>query len=532
MYEEIIEERKKPDADEAKLNQKSTELLAVKSEVLNGYNDINNYLAGIELNIDENKAKEHLFYGRDISDKIINGLVDELKFYDPDDGVIKGVNDKINDLVKNYNDAKTAKEEAEKALAKINQDIANNQLTTEEQANAQNIANAEQEKQRREAEKQQLENDKQAAEVALAKAQNDLAASGFANLGKNSYAQGHQAFASGNDSIAIGTSAIATQTNAIAIGHNATVNAVSAIALGNSAQVAQNADKGVAIGDGATVKHTNSVAIGAGSTTSSGAKDSYNAPLGGDRTKAVPQGKGAAGEFSVGSEGNLRKITHVAAGESDTDVVTVWQLKEAIAAIPRADMPTTPNPVVPTPTPAPTPTPVPVPTPAPEPVILVKQEPSNAPVNNNPITVGKTTGGTEVDFRNKNAESRRLIGVAAGVNATDAVNKSQLDQAIGQVNNRIDQVDGRINQVDKRINQVDKTAKAGTANAIAVASMPQAYAPSQNVFSVGTGNYKGANALAVGLSRVSDNGKVIIKLNGSVSDKDNMSVGAGIGFAW
>lgn len=86
--------------------------------------------------------------------------------------------------------------------------------------------------------------------------------------------------------------------------------------------------------------------------------------------------------------------------------------------------------------------------------------------------------------------------------------------------------------VNNRITQTEKQLKGGIANAVAMATLTQASRPSQNMLSVGTGYYKGASSVAIGLSQVSDNGKMTFKVNGSVSQKGDVAAGASVGFAW
>ncbi|MEN5371227.1 ESPR-type extended signal peptide-containing protein, partial [Luteimonas sp. TWI406] len=59
---------------------------------------------------------------------------------------------------------------------------------------------------------------------------------------------------------------------------------------------------------------------------------------------------------------------------------------------------------------------------------LVRQDPGTLV-----MTVGGQTGGDEVSFANVDGDARRLSGVAAGVDATDAVNMSQLSEVAGEV---------------------------------------------------------------------------------------------------
>ena len=116
----------------------------------------------------------------------------------------------------------------------------------------------------------------------------------------------------------------------------------------------------------------------------------------------------------------------------------------------------------------------------------------------------------------------RIRGVADGVKDTDAVNVRQLESSMRSVSNYL----------DNKINKVEKHSNAGTASAIAVASLPQAADAGKSMFSIAGGSYEGETATAVGISRRSDNGKVILKANGTFNSRGKMGVGVGVGFQW
>ncbi|OBX04581.1 hypothetical protein QV06_06020 [Gallibacterium genomosp. 3] len=112
----------------------------------------------------------------------------------------------------------------------------------------------------------------------------------------------------------------------------------------------------------------------------------------------------------------------------------------------------------------------------------------------------------------------RIRGVADGVAPTDAVNRHQLDMTT--------------NNLDRKINQVSRDANAGTASAMAVAGLPQANQAGYNMISVASGYYGGENAVAIGISKVSDNGKVIFKVSGTSNSQGKMGMNAGVGYQW
>ena len=122
----------------------------------------------------------------------------------------------------------------------------------------------------------------------------------------------------------------------------------------------------------------------------------------------------------------------------------------------------------------------------------------------------------------------------------EAINGSQLYKTNKLINQLIEM--GNVNQnailnekIDKLSQNVEKNNKAlrsGIASSVAIASLPQVFTGGKSVISAGTGHYKNQNALAVGYSRASDNGKLIIKLNGSVNTNKDVAFGTGVGYQW
>lgn len=78
----------------------------------------------------------------------------------------------------------------------------------------------------------------------------------------------------------------------------------------------------------------------------------------------------------------------------------------------------------------------------------------------------------------------------------------------------------------------NKDLRAGIAGANAAAGLPQAYIPGKSMVAVAAGTYKGQNAIALGMSRISDNGKVIIKLTGNTNSRGDFGASIGAGYQW
>ena len=158
-------------------------------------------------------------------------------------------------------------------------------------------------------------------------------------------------------------------------------------------------------------------------------------------------------------------------------------------------------------------------------------------VTANKFTAGDTViDGNGVTIKNgpsmtKNgidAGNKQITNVAPGriaADSTDAVNGSQLHEVKADMNNKINKLNGQVNKLGKRVN-------AGTASALAASQLPQAYIPGKSMVSVAAGNYQGQNAVALGMSRISDNGKIIIRLAGTSDTQGKVGVAVGAGYHW
>ena len=123
---------------------------------------------------------------------------------------------------------------------------------------------------------------------------------------------------------------------------------------------------------------------------------------------------------------------------------------------------------------------------------------------------------------------RRIQNVAAGeisATSTDAINGSQLYSVAQGVGNRLGDLDNKINRNNKNL-------RAGIAGANAAAGLPQVYIPGKSMVAASAGTYKGQSALAVGYSRASDNGKLILKLQGNANTRGDVGGSVGVGYQW
>lgn len=112
--------------------------------------------------------------------------------------------------------------------------------------------------------------------------------------------------------------------------------------------------------------------------------------------------------------------------------------------------------------------------------------------------------------------------------STDAINGSQLYAVAKEVTN----LAGQVNNLEGKVNKVGKRADAGTASALAASQLPQATMPGKSMVAIAGSSYQGQNGLAIGVSRISDNGKVIIRLSGTTNSQGKTGVAAGVGYQW
>ena len=117
--------------------------------------------------------------------------------------------------------------------------------------------------------------------------------------------------------------------------------------------------------------------------------------------------------------------------------------------------------------------------------------------------------------------NNRITNVAPGVKDTDAVNVSQLRNAVGNLN----KLQGQINKLGNRMN-------AGMATSAAMANLLQPHKPGQSVATAGIGQHKNQSAVAVGYSRISDNGKYGVRFSMGANTQGEVTGGAAVGYFW
>jgi autotransporter adhesin len=225
-------------------------------------------------------------------------------------------------------------------------------------------------------------------------------------------------------------------------------------------------------GDDANAQGADSVAIGSGSIASA----DNSVALG---TNSVAD---EANTVSVGSSTQQRRITNVAAGVNNTDAVNVAQLKASEAGSVRYET----N--------------------------------ADGSINYSTLNLGDGSGGTT-----------RIGNVSAAVNDTDAVNYAQLKKSVEEANAYTDQ---KMGEMSSKIKGVENKMSGGIASAMAMAGLPQAYAPGANMTSIAGGTFNGESAIALGVSMVSESGGWVYKLQGTSNSQGDYSAAIGMGFQW
>ena len=144
----------------------------------------------------------------------------------------------------------------------------------------------------------------------------------------------------------------------------------------------------------------------------------------------------------------------------------------------------------------------------------------NTTVNNNGVSI---KDGPSMTVDGIYAGNKTITGVADGIEVNDAVN-------LGQLNALDQRVSNSVNELGYKIGEVEDGANAGISAAMAMSSLPQAYIPGKSMIGGGVATYNGQSAVAVGISRVSDNGRWVIKANGTADTQGNAGGAIGAGF--
>ena len=151
---------------------------------------------------------------------------------------------------------------------------------------------------------------------------------------------------------------------------------------------------------------------------------------------------------------------------------------------------------------------------------------------------GLKVGNTLITAKGAYMGNQVVDGVADGEiapNSKQAINGGQLAPVVERIldhERTITQLDGKIGYLDQRITRMDKKHNAGIAGVAAMVGIPQVMEAGGVVFGAGVGNHAGANAVAVGASMASDNGRHMIKTSFSVNSQKQVTSSIGYGFKW
>lgn len=389
-------------------------------------------------------------------------------------------------------------------------------------------------------------------------------------VGNNAIAVGPNTVTNGDNGVAMGNGAIVQQNapGGVAIGENATSYLQDSIAMGTNASA--GGIQAVSIGAGAITANPTSVALGAGANASAQAGDvalgansttsmvhATSSVMVGGNTYAVA-GTAPTSTVSVGSAGNERTVTNVAAGQvsaTSTDAIngselyaTNQQVDANTSAISNLNNTVTNitsgssskyysvssggNASSATGTNA------------------VAAGPSSTASGNNSVAIGGNSsasgnnsvalGASSTDDGRSNVVSvgsstqqRQITNVAAGTATTDAANVGQVNQGVQTAENWAQNyTDQRLAAINHDLNAISNRADAGIAAGIAMASLGQAYQPNLSTFGVGVGAYHGEAGVAVGLSTISESGRYIFKLAASSNTQGDVGVGGSVNVVW
>ena len=250
------------------------------------------------------------------------------------------------------------------------------------------------------------------------------------------------------------------------------------------------------------------VALGFGSNANRGALTDADKALvyNGDDAGVKDTIKNTYGAVSVGNEKNTRQIINVAAGSKDSDAVNVAQLKAATSKIMASTGGVSMSNVTIDPKTG-------------RKVTISDDNRANyAPKVTNTGVNSVAIGANSVANRANtvsvgSAGNERIIAnVADGVAPTDAANMRQLQS------------------VANMVGEVKKDAMAGTASAMAIGNLPQATIPGKGMMAIGAGYYKGQTATALGVSKMSENGRWVFKASASYDSQRNVGAAGAVGF--
>ena len=148
----------------------------------------------------------------------------------------------------------------------------------------------------------------------------------------------------------------------------------------------------------------------------------------------------------------------------------------------------------------------------------------NTVVNNDGVTIN---GGPSITSNGIDGGGKKLTNVAEG----DITPTSRDVVTGGQVYNAVI-VGGADKATKAELSGVNSNLTAGIAGVAAMANLPQINDAAANRFNVAVagGAYKNGRAMALGFSGISDGGRFIYKASASLNNKNDVTVGLGMGY--
>ena len=288
------------------------------------------------------------------------------------------------------------------------------------------------------------------------------------------------------------------------------------IAVGAKASTTTTAANSVAIGSGAKAEVDSGVAIGKDSVAKTAAANKNDVYLK-DEAGVKETVKGNLGALSVGNDTNTRQIVNVAAGTNDTDAANIAQLKAVQNMIQNSAASWV----------AVNQTGGAAPSATGENSVAVGHNSKATGKNSVAIGAGSDDGGEEnVVSVGSSGNERRITNVAEAKNGTDAVNLAQLKESLKNLQAQ------NLSGVYEAIDELRDDSRAGVSSALAIGNLMQSTIPGKGLISLGAGYYKGQSATALGISKMSDNGRWVFKGAVSYDSQRNVGAAASIGFHW
>ena len=146
-----------------------------------------------------------------------------------------------------------------------------------------------------------------------------------------------------------------------------------------------------------------------------------------------------------------------------------------------------------------------------------------------PVKVTNMASGVLRQGENLNDLTPEVIAQRVQAAQGDTLNNGV---AVRDLQSITQNINNSINQLGYRLGDIEDNANAGTSAAMATAALPQAYLPGKSMLSGGMASYNGQGAVALGISKLSDNGRWVIKVNGTADTQGNFGGAVGAGFHW